>query len=214
MEYVKYLNLGSDITIVVLHATTIFFTFHVIYCSKFDKKSTKLDRISNSFFIFLFSRGFGAVIATPYYVYLTVYWSAEEEDVPLSQKNSTTFSEEQYHFLRRRRATFSEEDVQLSQKRTCHFLRRTVPLSQNRPWRRRKRPLRKDHQKRARSSLRENLSKAKRRSSPRMLPDEKRLNRWKEIFEEELIGNQWHRAEDPTLFPIEKDVNSCWPECR
>ncbi|KAI1698195.1 hypothetical protein Ddc_19248 [Ditylenchus destructor] len=77
MEYTKYLNLGFYIAIVLFHITTIFFTFHVIYCSKFDKKSTKLDRISNSFFIFLASRGFGAILATPYHVYLTAYWSAE-----------------------------------------------------------------------------------------------------------------------------------------
>ncbi|KAI1695787.1 hypothetical protein DdX_19388 [Ditylenchus destructor] len=77
MEYTKYLNLGFDITTVVCQVTTIFFTFHVIYCSKFDKKSAKLDRISNSFFIFLACRGLGAVIATPYHVYLTAYWSAE-----------------------------------------------------------------------------------------------------------------------------------------
>ncbi|KAI1715151.1 hypothetical protein Ddc_11079 [Ditylenchus destructor] len=197
MEYVKYLNLGSDITIVVLHATTIFFTFHVVYCSKFDKKSTKLDRISNSFFIFLVSRGFGAVIATPYYVYLTVYWSAEaKRPVPAliaSEKGNIRF----FHLDKRT----------LSQKRTCHFLRRTVPLSQKTstifsgehvPLSQKKtfsflrrgratsseaqyhflrtihgekeKPIEKNHQKRARSSLR------KRRSSPRMLPDEKRLN--------------------------------------
>ncbi|KAI1691565.1 hypothetical protein DdX_21801 [Ditylenchus destructor] len=77
MEYVKYLNLGLDIAIAVLHVTTIFFTFHVIYCSKFDKKSTKIDRISKSFCIFLASRGIGAVMATPYPVYLAAYWSVE-----------------------------------------------------------------------------------------------------------------------------------------
>ncbi|KAI1701002.1 hypothetical protein DdX_16371 [Ditylenchus destructor] len=78
MEYIKYMNLGFFSTTVLCHITTIFFTFHVIYCSKFDKKSTKLDRISNSFFIFLACRGFGAVLATPYYVYMTAYWSAED----------------------------------------------------------------------------------------------------------------------------------------
>ncbi|KAI1694834.1 hypothetical protein Ddc_21755 [Ditylenchus destructor] len=77
MEYVKYLNLGFNIVIVACHVTTILFTFQVIYCSKFGKKSTKLNRISNSFAIFLTSRGFGAILATPYFVYLTVYWSAE-----------------------------------------------------------------------------------------------------------------------------------------
>ncbi|KAI1702348.1 hypothetical protein DdX_15530 [Ditylenchus destructor] len=77
MEYIKYLNLGFDIILVVFHVTTIFFTSHVIYCSKFDKKSTKLDRISNSFSIFLTSRGLGALLATPYSVYLAVYWSAK-----------------------------------------------------------------------------------------------------------------------------------------
>ncbi|KAI1700263.1 serpentine type 7TM GPCR chemoreceptor srbc domain-containing protein [Ditylenchus destructor] len=75
--YTKYLNLGFSIAIAVFHVTTIFFTAHVIYSSNFDKKSTKLDRISNSFFIFLACRGFGAVLALPYPVYLTVYWSAE-----------------------------------------------------------------------------------------------------------------------------------------
>ncbi|KAI1703466.1 hypothetical protein DdX_14890 [Ditylenchus destructor] len=77
MEYTKYLNLGFDIATVVCHVTTIFFTFHVIYCSTFDKKSTKLNRISNSFFIFLASRGLGVILATPYHVYLAAYWSAE-----------------------------------------------------------------------------------------------------------------------------------------
>ncbi|KAI1691493.1 serpentine type 7TM GPCR chemoreceptor srbc domain-containing protein [Ditylenchus destructor] len=77
MEYIRYLNLVFDIIIVLCHVTTIFFTFHVIFCSKFDKKSTKLDRISNSFFIFLASRGFGAILATPYQVYLIIYWSAQ-----------------------------------------------------------------------------------------------------------------------------------------
>ncbi|KAI1704332.1 hypothetical protein DdX_14329 [Ditylenchus destructor] len=77
LEYTKYLNLGLSIASVMLHVTTIFFTFHLIYCSKFDKKSTKLDRISNSFFMFLVSRGFGAVLATPYFVYLIAYWSAK-----------------------------------------------------------------------------------------------------------------------------------------
>ncbi|KAI1699804.1 hypothetical protein DdX_17093 [Ditylenchus destructor] len=77
MEHIKYLNLGYDIAVVVFQFTTIFFTFHVIYCSNFDKNSTKLDRISNSFFIFLASRGFGAILATPYHVYLIAYWSAK-----------------------------------------------------------------------------------------------------------------------------------------
>ncbi|KAI1700061.1 hypothetical protein Ddc_18288 [Ditylenchus destructor] len=77
MEYVKYMNVGFNIAIALLHVTTIFFTCHVTYCSKFDKKSAKLDRISNSFFIFLCSRGFGAMLALPYPVYLTIYWSAK-----------------------------------------------------------------------------------------------------------------------------------------
>ncbi|KAI1700593.1 hypothetical protein DdX_16623 [Ditylenchus destructor] len=77
IEYARYLNLGYDIATAVFHVTTIFCTFHIVYCSKFGNKSTKLDRISNSFFIFLVSRGLGAVLATPYYVYLTVDWSAE-----------------------------------------------------------------------------------------------------------------------------------------
>ncbi|KAI1700250.1 serpentine type 7TM GPCR receptor class ab chemoreceptor domain-containing protein [Ditylenchus destructor] len=61
----------------MFHVTTILFTFHVVYCSKFGNKSTKLDRISNSFFIFLISRGLGAVLAAPYQVYMLIYWSPE-----------------------------------------------------------------------------------------------------------------------------------------
>ncbi|KAI1703974.1 hypothetical protein DdX_14593 [Ditylenchus destructor] len=77
IDYTSYVNLAFSIAIVVFHVTTIFFTFHVIYCSKFGNKSTKLDRISNSFFIFLACRGIGAVLAIPYHVYLTVNWSPE-----------------------------------------------------------------------------------------------------------------------------------------
>ncbi|KAI1699805.1 hypothetical protein DdX_17094 [Ditylenchus destructor] len=83
MEYVKYMNLGFEIAVALLHATTIFFTFHLIYCSKFVETSTKLNRISNSFIIFLAGRGFGAVIATPYQVYLAAYWSAEVRNCQL-----------------------------------------------------------------------------------------------------------------------------------
>ncbi|KAI1695650.1 hypothetical protein DdX_19475 [Ditylenchus destructor] len=77
MEYMNYLYLAFYIGILAFHATTIFCTFLVIYCSKYDNKSTKLDRISSSFIIFLGSRGFGALLATPYHLYLTVYWSKE-----------------------------------------------------------------------------------------------------------------------------------------
>ncbi|KAI1703962.1 hypothetical protein DdX_14578 [Ditylenchus destructor] len=77
MEYTKYLNLAFSIARAVFHVITVLFTFHVIYCSKFGNKSTKLDRISNTFFIFLASRGLGAVLAAPFHVYLTAYWSPE-----------------------------------------------------------------------------------------------------------------------------------------
>ncbi|KAI1701434.1 hypothetical protein DdX_16113 [Ditylenchus destructor] len=73
MEYMNYSNLAFDIGILAFHATTLFFTFLVIM----NNKSTKLDRISSSFLIFLVSRGFGALLATPYHVYLTFYWSKE-----------------------------------------------------------------------------------------------------------------------------------------